>query len=321
MPLTHLSRRSRDPLPSPPPTEPPPGEPAALVHVALIAVQVLFAGFHVIAKSVVGDFPPLALVALRVLIATPLLLVFAWRHDRLVPAQREWPALALLGLLGVSLNQILFIEGLARSTATNAAVLMAAVPVFAIAIAAAFRIERMSASRLAGIALAVGGAMVVVDPTTFSWSRSASVGDLMILGNSLAYAGYLVLQRPVLRRLPWRTVVAWASLFGSPGVLLAGAPALARLDAAAFTPGVVVGVLYVALLGTVVAYSLNMWAVRRSSATLAAGYTTLQPLLTAALAIPFLGEIPTMAQIGGGVLILAGLIWASRGGAGSRLSL
>jgi hypothetical protein len=47
------------------------------VHLALIAVQALFAGFHVVAKSVIGDFPPLALIALRVLIATPLLLVFA----------------------------------------------------------------------------------------------------------------------------------------------------------------------------------------------------------------------------------------------------
>jgi drug/metabolite transporter (DMT)-like permease len=283
------------------------------VRLALLVVQVCFAGFHVVAKSVIGDFPALALISLRVAIATPILLWLAWRRDRLIPALREWPQLALLGFLGVCLNQILFIEGLERSTATNAAVLTSTIPVFAIAIAATFRLERITRNRLLGIALAVLGAIVVIDPRRVSLQEGGE-GNLLILANCLAYAGYLVLQRPVLRRLPWRTVVAWASLFGGVGVLAVGLPTLISLDASAYTPGVVAGALYVSLLGTVVAYSLNMWAVRRSSPSLAAAYTTLQPLLTAALAIPFLGEIPSLQQAVGGATILGGLIWASRSG-------
>lgn len=277
------------------------------VHLALILVQASFSGFHVVAKKVLGDLPPLAVVGLRIAIATPLLLLLAWRKDRLLPGRAELPALALLGGLGVALNQILFIFGLQHTTATNAAILMTSLPVFAVAAAAALGIERIGPRRLLGIALAVAGALVLVNPLRFSSHPGAALGNLLILGNSLAYALFLVLQRPVLRRLPWRTVIAWSFLFGGAAVLAASAPALAALDWQAVPARAWIGILYIALFGTVFAYAVNTWAVRRSSPALVAAYGTLQPLLTALLATTFLGEPIGWAEGVGFALIAAGL--------------
>ena len=125
--------------------------------------------------------------------------------------------------------------------------------------------------------------------------------------NSLSFAAFLVLQRPLLSKLPWRTVIAWTFLFGGVGVIAVGGNAVADLDVSAISPGIWWGVLFVGLVPTFFGYLLNTWAVRRSSVTLVAVYTTLQPLLTALLAIVLLREQLRPTQIAGFILIASGL--------------
>jgi drug/metabolite transporter (DMT)-like permease len=290
-----------EPAPSPPaPTAP-------AVHAALILVQVIFGGFHVVAKAVLGEIPPLALAGLRVILATPLLVLVAWRHDGVLPERRDVPLLVALGLLGVTANQLFFITGLEHTTAINASILMPSMPVFTVAAAALLGIERVGARRLLGIALSVAGALVLVNPFRFSGGRGAALGNLLILINCLSYSLFLVFQRPLLERLPWRTVIAGSFVFGGAGVLVASAPALAALDFGAVSTPAWLGVLYIALLSTAFAYSVATWAVRRSSPALVSAYTTLQPLATAALAATLLGERFGWAEGLGFVLIVAGL--------------
>ncbi|MFY9826049.1 MAG: DMT family transporter [Thermoanaerobaculia bacterium] len=277
------------------------------VHLTLLLVQLSFGGFHVVAKALLSHLAPLALAAIRVGFATPILLALAWRRDHVLPARRDLPILALLGGLGVFANQLLFITGLKHTTATNAAILMLSVPVFATAAAAVFGIERVSAGRLLGIALSVAGALVLVNPLHFSTDPQTAQGNLMILGNGLCYALFLVLQRPVLTRLPWRTVIAWSFLFGSLGVLAVAMPALAALQPSTLSAATWLGLLYILAFPTVFAYAASTWAIRRSSPALVAAYTTLQPLVAAALAAAFLGERFGWAEGLGFGLILGGL--------------
>jgi drug/metabolite transporter (DMT)-like permease len=281
--------------------------PTPRVHLALLLAQLAFGGFHVVAKAVLGHMPPLALAGLRLGIATPILVLLAWRHDRVLPARRDLPMLALLGGLGVFANQILFIVGLKYTTAINASILMPSLPVFAVAAAAVLGIERIGPRRLFGIALSVAGALVLVNPVRLSGNGMAVVGNALILANSLCYALFLVLQRPLLARMPWRTLIAWSFAFGGAAGLVVAAPALARLPWAEAPAGAWWGVLYIALFATVFAYAVNTWAVRRSSPALVAAYSTLQPVVTATLAASFLGETFGWVEGVGFVLIVAGL--------------
>jgi drug/metabolite transporter (DMT)-like permease len=276
----------------------------------LLLVQLLFAGFAVVGKAVLVAMPPLVLAALRVLGATPLLLLVAWRHDRVLPGRGELPRLALLGLLGVTANQVLFVFGLQRTTATNASILMLSIPVFAVALGGVLGVDRPDRRQLAGITLAVGGALVLLDPVGMTTAPGTAAGNALILANCLSYALFLVLQRPLLQRLPWRTVIAWAFLFGSIGVLPLAAPELATFPLATLSAAVWLGVLYVVLFATVLGYALSTWAVRRSSPSLVAAYTTAQPLFAAGLAAAFLGERIGGAEIAGFACIAAGLALA-----------
>jgi len=277
------------------------------VHTALLAVQMSFAGFHVVAKTVLTELEPLALAGLRVAIATPILLLLAWRKDRCLPRRRDLPTLLMLGILGVCINQVLFILGLQHTTATNAAILMPSIPVFAVAVAALLRIESVGWRRIMGIALAVVGALVLLDPGSMTPGGGSGFGNLLILLNCLSYATFLVLQRPILERLPWRTVISWSFLFGSLAVLGFAATDLYELELGGVSTFAWWGLAYIVALPTIFSYAVNTWAVKRSSPSLAASYTTAQPLFTALLAAWFLGEQLGAREAIGFVLIAAGL--------------
>lgn len=270
-----------------------------------------FGGFHVVAKTLIADLPPLAFAGLRVAIATPVLLALAWRKDRCVPSRGDMPTLALLGLLGVCLNQILFILGLQYTSATNAAILMPSIPVFAVAAAAVLGIERVGWRRISGIALAILGALVLLGPGHTSQTSGSRLGNLLILLNCLSFATFLVLQRPILARLPWRTTIAWSFLFGSLPVLGFAAADLNRLDWGTLGGGTWTGLAYIIALPTIFSYTVNTWAVKRSSPTLAATYTTAQPLFAALLAAWLLGEHFGWREAAGFLLIVAGLLRVS----------
>ena len=284
----------------------------AAVLWVLLGVQGSFATLHVVGKVVLAELAPLAFAGTRVAIATPLLLLYAWRHDRFVPAREDWPRLALLGLLGIFANQTLFLLGLNFTTATSSAILMPSIPVFTAAAAAVLGIERVAGRRLAGIVAAALGALVLLDPTRLDTSPEATVGNLLILANCLCYSFFLVLQRPLLARIPWRTLVAWCFLFGSLGTLPVAAPSLAATDWGALSTAAWLGTLYIGVVPTALNFALAMWAVRRSSPAVVAAFTTLQPVFTSALAAAALGEAVRPNQVLGFLLIVLGLALVQR---------
>lgn len=299
-----------------PPTTPAPSPDAPVgsrIHLALLFVQLLFSGFHVVGKAVLGELPPLALAGFRVLVAAPVLLAVAFAVDRRLPPLRELPRLALLGFLGVFANQLLFLVGLSYTTASNAAILMPSIPVFALALGALLGIQRATALQLLGVVSAATGAVLLLRPNEFSLADGTVLGNLLILANCLSYSAFLVLQRPVVERLPWRTVIAWSFLFGGLGVTAVSTPTLLALPYGEIRGATWWGVAYIAFLPTALGYLLATWAVRRSSPTLVAAYTTLQPLLSVALAAIFLGEVLGWREAVGFLFIAGGLLGVTAG--------
>jgi drug/metabolite transporter (DMT)-like permease len=235
------------------------------------------------------------------------LLLIAWRKDRVLPRSRDLPLLAFLGATGIFANQVLFVIGLRHTTATNASILMVSLPGFTAGVAALLGVERIGRGRLVGIVLSMAGAAVLLEPARLDFSGGTALGNALILGNCLAYSVFLVLQRPMLRRLPWRTVIAWSFLFGTLGVMAVAGPALAGLPQAGLAPATWLGAFYIALIPTAMGYALSTWAVRRSSPALVAAYSTLQPMVAALLAASLLGERFGWVQAAGFGLILLGL--------------
>jgi drug/metabolite transporter (DMT)-like permease len=277
------------------------------VHGALLAAQTGFALFPTLGKLALASLPPLPLAALRVTSAA-LLLEMIRRFSRGQPlAARDRKRVLLYGLLGVSANQVLFILGLSWTTAINTTILTATIPIFTLGVAVGLKREALTLRAVAGVALAGAGALVLVRVQSFDWHSRYARGDLLLLGNALAYSLYLVLSRPILAHYSVLTVVSRVFLYGAPAILLFAAPALAVFSPAAVTPGSWASFAGVVVLCTVVPYALNSWALAHTGASRVAVYVFLQPLIASALAVLILKERVTPRTVVAGSLILAGL--------------
>lgn len=277
--------------------------------VALVLVQLFFGVFSVIGKLALREVTPFVLVAFRA-VGGSLLLALLSRV--LAPDEPRWTrrdagTVVLLGMLGVFGNQLLFVSGLARTTATSATLLGVTIPVFTLLLAAATGTERPGARRTLGIAVALAGVLSLLLPRGADLAPEHLAGNLMIVVNCLVYSGYLVLSRDILRRRSAFAVVAAAFVSASVPVLLVALPDLLRFRPGSVTATGWAAIAGVVLLSTVGAYALNAWALARTSPSTAAAFIYLQPLVASLLAAVVLGERPGPRTFVAAALIFAGL--------------
>ena len=285
------------------------------IHAALAGAQVGFALFPILGKLVLLSLPPLLFSAFRAASAAILLEAFRRAQKRPERVRRaDAPRLILYGLLGVSFNQILFIEGLSRTTAINTTVLTTTIPIFTLAAAAALGRERLTARAAAGIVLAGAGALLLLNAQRFDLSSASFRGDLLLIANCVSYSLYLVLSRPVLARYHFVTFTAAVFRYGAVLIVLLALPELVRFAPAHVSPLGWASLAGVILLCTVVPYLLNAWALARVHASRVAFYVFLQPFVATLLAIGILGEELTAKTVLAALLIFAGLGVSVAGG-------
>jgi drug/metabolite transporter (DMT)-like permease len=200
-------------------------------HLALAAAQLGFGLFPVFGKLVFpprGPFPALAVAALRAAFgAASLHLIARAAGTGGVERRSDYTRLAVYAFFGIVLNQVLYLEGLAHSSATHAGLLASATPAIAYGLAIALRRESASVRGATGVLLAIAGAswLALVRPT--SGRQDATLfGDALLLANVASYAVYLVLVRDVLDRVAPLTAIAWIFTFGAVANVPLGVPSL-----------------------------------------------------------------------------------------------
>ncbi len=281
------------------------------VVAALVAVQVLFAGLAVASKTVLPHVGPLALALCRLAAATVVLFALERALVRSkLPPWRDIAAFALFALLGVVLNQGLFLMGTARTSATHAILLIATIPAFTLLVAVALRQERTTPLKVAGLLVSFAGVALLVLGT--QGGESSLVGDLLVAANSLSYSTYLVVSRPTLKRYDPLTLISWVFLLGVLEMAPFAAPQIAAADWAGMGGGSWVAFVYILLGATVASYGLNTWVLRHASASRVASFVYLQPLVGVALAVAIRGESFGVRAAAAALLILAGVFVANR---------
>jgi drug/metabolite transporter (DMT)-like permease len=252
---------------------------------------------------------PLAYNGVRVALAAVSLLIIGFVLRQPWPsARRVWTLLAL-GVLGNGLYQVFFIEGIARTRAGSAALVLAATPAFIALLGRFSGTERITRRGFLGIALSVAGiGLVVYGGVRHAAGAGTLVGNLLVLGGTMCWAIFTVALKPHTHEVNGIQLSALTLTGGAIPLLIVAGPAMLATDWLA-VPALAWGAILFSGIGAlVIAYLFYYRGVRLLGPTRTAMYGNLQPIIALLVAWLTLGEIPTVWQGVGAGSIMTGLL-------------
>ena len=286
---------------------------------ALIALMIFgWSGNYVAGKIALREFPALELTAIRAIFAGVLILPAYWWERRKNGATWTWEEarlLLVLGLMGVSGNQLLFVLGLSRTSVAHAAIFANLTPFTVLLLASLRGLERITARKLAGMGIALSGVALLklLEPAAPGGAAASWAGDLLIFGGSFAFALFTVFGKPLTKRHSAITVNSFAYVTGAFAMAPIAVWQSARAPLARISPTGWLAVLYMALFSSVISYLIYYYALGRMAPSRISTFSYFQPPLATALGVIVLNEHVTVALVASAAVIFAGVYLTERG--------
>ena len=283
------------------PARTPPG--ALAVALALAAVYVVWGSTYLgIRFALEGGWPPLLMAGLRFVAAGGLLYAVLRLRGVPAPSRRQWRDLAVMGLLLLGLGNGMVCIAQQTVSSGMAAVAVASCPLW-IGLFAALRGERPTRIELAGLAIGFAGVIWLSAGSSLNASPSGR-GALLVA--PLAWAFGSVWSRSRARPSPFMAA-AGQMLCGGALMLCAGWLLGERIESMPTLRGwLAVG--YLAVFGSIVAFSAYAWLLQNVRATLAGSYAYVNPVIAVVLGVMRAGERFGAHDIGAMAVILAGVV-------------
>lgn len=277
--------------------------------VVWIVLSLIWGSTWIFIKLGLRELPPITFAGLRFLIAGLVLLAIVWwRRAKLPRERRQLGWLVGTGMVSITLNYALIFWGEMRISSGLAAVLQAMIPVFGLLIAHHFLpTERLSRSKLVGVVVGFAGVAVIFYDQVGIDGWAAIEGSLALLFSSFCVALGNVLVKSKLQRLDPAVIAAGQMCFGFPPLLVVGwwyegSPLALRWTSLAFF-----SLLYLALIGSALAFLLYYWLVARIEVTQTMLISLVIPVVALLIGAVTIGERLTISILVGSVTILAGI--------------
>lgn len=279
-----------------------------------VGLNVAMGTTYVATKLAVAALPETALVTIRAVVATLLLVAITGRApltrllaDRALSLR---PLLAM-GIAGYAVPLLLGSMGTHLSTATHGSLLIGVEPISMVLLGALVLGERPSRLRWMALALGVAGAAAVVAvsataPTALPGENDTRLlGDLLLVGAGMTWAIYTIAAKPLLGRHSALAITTGSHIAALPLLLPLGAASLSEI---VWREDAFVSLGWAIALG-IYASGLGSWlwneALRHMDASQLAGFVFLQPLAGVLLGTFALGEPVAATSLAGGALVLA----------------
>jgi drug/metabolite transporter (DMT)-like permease len=289
------------------------------VLVTLIGIMVISWPFNLIlGKMALRYFPVFAVASFRLVAAGILMLPIYW-YDRKQNSQpglrkkierRDFWIFLLLAVFGIVINQGCFVVGLNYTTVGHSALIMGMGPITILILAWYNRLEVATSRKVIGLALAFIGVVVLAVEKGLRL-HGTMVGDLITLCGSAGFASYTVLAKKISGKYDSITLNTFNYVLS--GIILAP---LATYELIAITRAHGwssvkwegwVGLSYLAVFGSVIAFLIYTWALRYVAASRMGAFTYTHPIVSTTLGIFWLGEAITRNLVIGGMMVLTGI--------------
>lgn len=286
-----------------------------LVMTGLILTNIFWGASGVAVKIAQLQLGTFEIVALRFIIATPLLILATvlWKDWKALKIdKKDLPYIAVLAFLGIPLEFLLQVTSLAHTTATNFTLIFSLTPFFIIFVSAIFIGEKITRHKAIGALLGFIGVAFIITNCSLTVS-SNFLGDGIAVIANVVWALYTVMGKPMNEKYSAITVLNYTFIFGAlellPFYLLS--PGLSPLN---FTESTWIAMLFLTLFCSLIAFLLYNYGTEKLPASLAGMFIYIQPLSGVILASIVLGESITVYTIIGTFLIIYGIYEAERRG-------
>jgi drug/metabolite transporter (DMT)-like permease len=290
--------------------------PSSLKLILLFSLMVgIWSLSFVIVKNATQEVPPVILSTMRAIGSAIVMLPIAWWDARRHPHKRwDWrdaPKLFLAASLGITLNQLLYMVGLSRTSVAHASIVMALNPATVYALALLMGLEQPAIRRFLGMAIALGG--IAVLQLAKSGDSVATVGgDLLVFIGSSGFAGYTVLGKSLTHKYGTIYVTAISFVVGAVSLLPVAYFSGQRIELASISGAAWLSLVYLIVMHSVLCYLIFYYLLTHSSASRVSLFSYVQPVLASLFAWVLLAEPITAPIVGGGLLVGAGVWLAER---------
>ena len=285
-----------------------------IAHLALFTTNLIYGINYTVAKNVMPNYiEPFGFIFCRVSGALLLFWLFHSIFFKEKIALKDFPRIALCGLFGVAVNQLLFFKGLNITTPINAAIIMTTNPILVLIMASFILKERITRNKILGIFFGITGALsLLLFGNNFSFGSDTAMGDIMIFINAASYGVYLVLVKPLMSKYQPLTVIKWVFLFGYLVVFPFGWNEFQEINWINMPVNIIWETVFVIVGTTFLAYLLNIFALKNVTPSAASTYIYFQPVFAGVIAIYFGKDNLDIIKIVACVLIFLGVYLVSK---------
>jgi drug/metabolite transporter (DMT)-like permease len=263
-------------------------------HLALIGTNIFFAiNFSAVKYLINNQFiQPFGLNFIRMLFTTILLWALYFVNPVKIKVKKiHYKRFLICALLGIVINQLLFIKGLSMTYSIHASLLMLTTPIFITIIAAFILKEQLHKFKILGLLLGVSGALILVlARKNIGTGSNIFWGDIFVIINAVCYSCYFILVKPLMKRYSAMSVIRVLFTMGTLIAMPVCWNEFIAIPWSSYSLFDVAILLQIVIGGTFFAYTFNLYGIKYLGASVSGAYIYTQPFFATIIAMIFMNE-------------------------------
>ena len=286
-----------------------------LALIAAIVATSIFGFNHTIAKELMPNvLSPNALLYSRVLGAAICFWFVSLFTKREKVEIKDFKLIIICAIFGMGLNMITALNGLYNSTPINSSIITTLAPIFIFLISVILLKEKISKRKYTGVFIGFIGTLtlILLNEKSLENAPNINLGNFYLFINSISYALYFVLVKPLTEKYNMITIMKWLFLFSIFINMPFGLVEFMQVEWVEIDNTSLIKIFYVVFCTTFLVYLLNLYALKNLKATTVGMFIYLQPVIGILFAIYRGADKLTIPDISSVLLVFAGVYLVSK---------
>lgn len=287
-----------------------------LGHLACFTAYLIFGLNIVVCKELTasGVISPLALFTLRSMGAGSLFWLISFLRPKERVELRDLPKIFGASVLGFFLAQVSFLFAISHITPMDCSIVASLAPFYTMFIAAYTLKEPISVQKIGGVVLSLCGVIYLIlnNTTPSGVVETTPLGVMLMVVNSLCFALYLGIFKPLIGKYSVITFMKWIFLFSTVMTLPFSAAELLKVEFSSLPASYIGQLTFLIVCATFITYFLIPIGQKLLRPTLVGMYTYVQPIVATVVSIYVGMDTLTLTKVIAAITVFAGVIIVSR---------